>query len=79
MWRPKYIKYCLIGKTYKAVIVYFCIYLLSLVIYEYVMVHETCEPEEEDLASLVSIRDVMNRFFTSQTSMSQTNKAMSQP
>ena len=48
MWRPKYIKYCLIGKTYKAVILYACFYVLSLLYYDFAIQHETCENISDD-------------------------------
>ena len=53
MWKPKYIKHTLIGKTLLAVFVYLFIFLSSLAIYKYVMVHETCE-KQDNITMLVS-------------------------
>ena len=56
MWRPKYIKYCLIGKTYKAIILYACFYISSLLYYDFAIQHETCENISDDnVTHLVSL------------------------
>ena len=55
MWRPKYIKYCLIGKTYKAIILYTSFYVLSLLYYDFAIEHDNCDEISDELAHLVSV------------------------
>ena len=57
MWRPKYIKYCLIGKTYKAIFLYACFYVSALLYYDFAIQDETCEEiSNSNVTHLVSLK-----------------------